>query len=77
MGSRVGLELIGGQIISGETALRMMKMADVLQTQGVTAAVGTLRGARFFDHAELRKAAEECQAAYDRLEAILTGRQAI
>jgi len=74
VGTRVGLEFMGGQVISGETALRMMKIADVLHTQGVTAAVGTLRGARFFDHVELKKAAEECEAAYHRLEAILTGR---
>jgi hypothetical protein len=75
LGTRVGLEFLGGQIITGETALRMMKISDVLQTQGVVAAVGTLRGARFFDHVELRKAAEDSEAAYYRLEAILTGRQ--
>ena len=55
--------------------MRMRKMADVLQAQGVVGAVATLRAARFFDHAELRRAAEEAEAAYFRFEAILSGRE--
>jgi len=74
VGTRVGLEFIGSQIVSDETASRMGKIAGLLQAQGIGAAIGTLRAARFFDHAELRKAAEDAESAYYRLEAILTGR---
>jgi hypothetical protein len=77
VGSRVGLEFIGGQIVTTETSERMLKVADVLERQGVVAAVGTLRGARFFDHEELRKVGEALEAAYYRMEAILTGKQSI
>jgi hypothetical protein len=76
-GTKAGLEFVGAQVITGETALRMMKLADILLTQGTIAAVSTLRASRFFDHAELRRAAEEAEAAYLRLEAILTGQQFI
>lgn len=74
-GTKAGLAFIGGQVVTGETVMRMRKMADVLQAQGTIAAVATLRAARFFDHAELRRAAEEAEAAYFRLEAILSGRE--
>jgi hypothetical protein len=74
-GTKAGLAFIGGQIVTGETVMRMRKMADVLQAQGVVGAVATLRAARFFDHAELRRAAEEAEAAYFRFEAILSGRE--
>jgi hypothetical protein len=77
VGTKAGLEFIGGQLVSGETALRMLKVADVLVSQGTIAAVGTLRAARFFDHQELRRAAEEAEAAYFRFEAMLTGRASI
>jgi hypothetical protein len=77
VGTKAGLEFVGGQVISGETALRMRKVADILVSQGTIAAVGTLRAARFFDHQELRRAAEEAEAAYFRFEAILTGRASI
>lgn len=73
-GTKAGLEFIGAQIITGETALRMMKLADVLHAQGLRAAVATLRAARYFDQPELRRIADEAEAAYLRLEAMLTGR---
>ncbi len=76
-GTKVGLEFVGGQVIAGETALRMMKIADILHNQGVGVAVGTLRVARFFDHLELRHAAEEAEASVLRLEALLTGRRTV
>jgi hypothetical protein len=72
VGTKAGLEFIGGQIISGEMAQRMNEIAGMLIAQGVVAAVSMLRGARFFDHDELRRAAEEAQAAYHRLETLLT-----
>jgi hypothetical protein len=77
VGTKLGLEFIGAQVMTGETALRMMKIADVLHNQGVGQAVATLRTARFFDHLELRRAAEEAEVAWKRLESVLTGRQTI
>ena len=74
VGTKAGLEFIGGQIISEETATRMKKIADLLQSQGVPAAVCTLRGARFFEYEELRRAAEDTEAAFRRLEALLNGK---
>jgi acetolactate synthase small subunit len=55
----------------------MMKLSDILQTQGVVAAVSTLRASRFFNHEELRRIAEEAERAFSRLEAVLDGRQSI
>jgi len=75
VGTRAGLEFMGGQLISADTALRMQKVADILENQGVGAAVGTLRSARYFDHVDLRRAADELELAYSRLEGILTGRR--
>jgi len=72
-GAKAGLEFLGGQVVSAETAQRMLKIADVLQAHGVTAAVATLRTARFFDHAELRRVAEEAEAAVFRFETMLKG----
>jgi hypothetical protein len=77
VGTKAGLEFIGGQILTEETSQRMARIADVLQRQGVAAAVATLRTARFLDHEELRRIAEAAEAAVQRLEAVLTGQEAI
>ena len=74
VGTKAGLEFLGGQILSEETSLQMLKIASKLKRQGVCAAVGALRGAQFFEHEALRCAAEEAEAAYLRLEALLTNR---
>ena len=76
-GTKAGLEFIGGQILTEETSQRMARIADVLQRQGVAAAVATLRTARFLDHEELRRIAEAAEAAVQRLEAVLTGQEPI
>ncbi len=70
-GTRVGLKLTGGQLVDEETVGRMRKIAELLQTQGLAAAVRTLRAARYFDHEELRRAATEAEAATARFAAIL------
>jgi hypothetical protein len=77
VGTKAGLEFIGAQVMTTETSVRMGRIADVLQRQGVVAAVATLRAARFFDHEELRQIAEAAEAATQRLEAVLTGHQPI
>lgn len=73
-GTKAGLEFLGAKVAVNETAQRMHKLADLLHTQGPLAVVGTLRAARYFDQAELRRAADEAEAAYLRLEALLIGR---
>jgi hypothetical protein len=77
IGTKAGLQFLGGQVVTGETVLRMSKIADLLQNQGVIAAVATLRAARFFDYQELRRAAEDAEGAFLRFEAILRGRESI
>jgi hypothetical protein len=74
VGTKAGLEFRGGQLINTDAAMRMLKIAEILGGQGVLAAVNTLRAARFFDHHELRRVAEEAEASYLRFEALLTGR---
>jgi hypothetical protein len=76
-GGKVGLAFIGGPLITEETAARMRKIGEVMRGHGVPAAVSTLRAARFFDHAELRRIAEEAEAAFLRFEAVLSGRDLI
>jgi hypothetical protein len=77
VGTKAGLEYIGERVVTGDTAGWMMKLSDILQTQGVVAAVSTLRASRFFNHEELRRIAEEAERAFSRLEAVLDGRQSI
>lgn len=72
-GTRVGLQFTSAQLVSEDTAGRMRKIAELLHDQGLGAAVSTLRAARFFDHAELRHAAEEAEAATLRFEMMLLG----
>jgi hypothetical protein len=74
VGTKAGLEFVSGQVVTSEVALRMVRIAEVLQRQGTVAAVATLRAARFFDNAELRRVAEEAEMALYRFEAMLTGR---
>jgi hypothetical protein len=76
-GTKTGLHFEGNQIITKEAASRMIKIAEIMHDQGVAAACATLRGARYFDQDELRRAAEAAEAACLRLEAMLTGRQAV
>jgi hypothetical protein len=68
VGTKAGLSFSGGQVISNETAKRMRAVAEILRNQGLPAAMSTLRAARFFDHGELRRAAEDAEAAFARFE---------
>ena len=76
-GTKAGLEFIGGQIVTEETTQRMARIADVLQRQGVSAAVATLRSARFLEHDGLRRIAEAAETAVQRLEAVLNGQESL
>jgi hypothetical protein len=70
-GTKAGLHLVGAQLLSEQNAQRMSNAADLLETQGVPTVVSTLRAARFLDHLELRRLAEEAEAAYFRFEAFM------
>jgi hypothetical protein len=72
-GTKIGFEFIGGQIISQETASRLVVIRDILKNHGLPAVMKTLRSANFFDNVELRKTAEEAEAAQNRLDAALAG----
>jgi len=70
-GTKAGLHLVGSQLLSEQAAQRMKNAADLLDMQGLPAVVSTLRSARFLDHLELRRLAEEAEAAYIRFETFL------
>jgi hypothetical protein len=72
-GTKIGFEFIGGQIISQETASRLVVIRDILKNHGLAAAMKTLRAANFFDNTDLRKTAEDAEAAQNRLDAALAG----
>jgi hypothetical protein len=72
-GTKMGFEFIGGQIISHETASRLVVIRDILKNHGLPAAMKTLRSANFFDNLDLRKTAEEAEASQNRLDAALAG----
>ncbi len=72
-GTRIGLKFTSAQLVSNDIVERMRKIAELLHDQGLGVAVSTLRAARFFDHAELRRAAEEAEAATIRFEMMLLG----
>ncbi len=73
-GTKAGLRFTGGQILTEDMLQRMRKLSDVMQAQGLPAVMQVLRSARFLDNLELRRAAEEAEATYMRLELILGGR---
>ena len=74
VGTKAGLEFLGESMVSEDVWVQMTKIAVQLKHQGVCAAAGALRGVQFFENAALRDAAEEAEAAYLRLEALLTNR---
>lgn len=70
-GSKVGLEFVGDQIVSAETAQEMVEIAKLIRAQGLPAGIAALRAQRFFGQDTLRQVAEEAENAYHKLEAIL------
>ncbi len=71
--AKIGLNFVGGQIISGETARRMRAAADVLDDRGIMAAIETIRLADNFNVKELRHLGNEAEASIIRLRAFLVG----
>lgn len=71
VGSKVGLEFTGEQLVSVETSREMAGIAKLIQAQGLPAGVAAMRAQDFFGHQDLRQAAEEAETTYHRLEAML------
>lgn len=72
VGTKAGLEFIGGMMMSAEAAAAMDKMLEMLRSEGFPATMAALRRQNFWGHEALREAAEAAQTAYDRLELMLT-----
>ena len=47
-GTKAGLKFLGGEVITPQTAERMRLLAGILQSQGITAAIQTLRAGPLF-----------------------------
>jgi len=71
LGNKIGLELVGPQIIDEATHLRMQSILDILDRQGVDQAIKILRADRFFDNPGLRHAAENAGKAMTELRTFL------
>ena len=72
-GSKMGLEFVGEELVSAATAARMAEIGRTMRAMGLPVALEELREHRYFGHAELRRVAEEAEAAYLRLERLLAG----
>lgn len=73
VGTKAGLAFLGPQILSAETAQTLAQLGRMMQTQSLAATMAALRAQRFFDNEELRRTAEEAEAACHRLETVLLG----
>ena len=71
IGTKIGLEIVGLQVIDKPTRARMQSILSVLKTYGLPAALEILRAEQFFDNAELRQAAEDAGSAIAKLQTIL------
>ncbi|HQT37902.1 MAG TPA: hypothetical protein PK231_00660 [Acidocella sp.] len=71
LGNKIGFEFIGNRINDTVTSESMRAIYDILQTQGITQALVSLRRSRFFDDDELRRTAEDAETATIRLEKML------
>ncbi len=74
VGTKVGLEYIGEQLVSDEAVQQMGEIAKLIGAQGLPAGIAAMRARQFFNHGDLREAAEEAEAAYYKLEALLRDR---
>lgn len=70
----MGLEYIGEQLVSDEAVQQMGEIAKLIGAQGLPAGIAAMRARQFFNHGDLREAAEEAEAAYYKLEALLRDR---
>jgi hypothetical protein len=73
IGTKIGLEIAGPQIIDNATHVRMQSVLDVLETHGVDAALEILAKEKCFEIGRVRRAAEDVQIAVATLKAVLAG----
>lgn len=73
VGTKMGLAFIGPQMMSADTMEKLAQLGRMMQSQGLPATLAALRAQRFFESEELRRAAENAEAAYHRLETVLLG----
>jgi hypothetical protein len=73
LGTKIGLELVGPQVVDMPTRVRMKSILEILDAHGLAAALAILNAARFFDNAELREAAEEAGGGMAKLRIVLEG----
>jgi hypothetical protein len=73
VGTKVGLAFVGAQVLSADTVEKLAQLGRMIQVQGLPATMAALRAQRFFDSAEVRRAAEGAEAAFHRLETVLMG----
>jgi hypothetical protein len=71
LGNKIGLELVGPQIIDEATHLRMQSILEILDRQGIGAAMQILHADRFFDNLDLRHTAETADHAMTELRTFL------
>ncbi len=71
IGMKIGLELVGPQVIDKPTQVRMQSILTILEAQGLPAALEILRAQQFFHNAILRQAAEDAGSAIAKLQTIL------
>ena len=74
VGAKVGLAYIGEPLISDEAIQEMAEIANLIRAQGLPTGIAAMRAQKFFNHNDLREAAEEAEAAYYKLETILKDR---
>lgn len=74
VGTKMGLEYIGEQLVSDEAVQQMAEIAKLIGVQGLPAGIAAMRARQFFNHGDLREAAEDAEAAYYKLEAMLRNR---
>ncbi|MDR3522151.1 MAG: hypothetical protein P4L54_11135 [Acidocella sp.] len=73
LGNKIGFEFVGTRIFDRATITGMAEIYHILQTQGIKQTLLSLRRSRFFDSEEIRKVAEDAEAATLRLEQLLIG----
>jgi hypothetical protein len=71
LGNKIGLELVGPQIVDQATHQRMQSILEILEMQGIGPAMRILRADRFFNNPTLRHAAETADQAMAALKTIL------
>ncbi|MDE8348557.1 MAG: hypothetical protein POG74_03615 [Acidocella sp.] len=71
LGNKIGFEFSGTRVFDPATIMGMSQIHHILQTQRIKQALLSLRRSGFFDNDEIRRVAEDAEAATLRLEQLL------